>query len=150
VSNWWIFESSNASRVNSQLRFGARSPSDPVYAWLAQFITNCNTPYSWAWLDLRAEPIVVSVPALPDRYYVLQWFDLYTYNFAYIGSRATGNEAGDYLIAGPDWQGPTPGGIKQVLHSETAIVGTLTRTAWTVRQTAMASSPCSENIGSGP
>ena len=60
-----------------------------------------DTPYSWAWLDLRAEPMVVSVPASPNRYYVLQWFDLYTHNFAYIGSRATGTEAGDYLFAGP-------------------------------------------------
>jgi hypothetical protein len=90
-----------------------------------------DTPYSWAWLDLRAEPMVVSVPAAPDRYYVLQWFDLYTHNFAYIGSRATGTEAGDYLLAGPNWHGPTPSGIKKVLRSETEIVGTLTRTAWT-------------------
>jgi hypothetical protein len=92
---------------------------------------NNDTPYSWAWLDLRAEPVVVSVPASPDRYYVLQWVDLYTHNFAYIGSRATGSEAGDYLLAGPDWYGQTPDGIRQVLRSETEIVGTLTRTAWT-------------------
>ncbi len=90
-----------------------------------------DTPYSWAWLDLRAEPMVISVPASRDRYYVLQWFDLYTHNFAYIGSRATGTEAGDYLIAGPDWKGEKPEGIKQVLRSETRIVGTLTRTSWT-------------------
>jgi hypothetical protein len=92
---------------------------------------NNDTPYSWAWLDLRAEPMVVSVPASPDRYYVLQWFDLYTHNFAYIGSRATGIEAGNYLLAGAEWHAPTPPEINQVLRSETEIVGTLTRTAWT-------------------
>jgi hypothetical protein len=91
---------------------------------------NNDTPYSWAWLDLRAEPIVVSVPAVPkDRYYVMQWIDLFTYNFAYIGVRATGFEAGSYMIAGPKWSGPTPAGIKQVFKAETEIVGTLTRTA---------------------
>ena len=90
-----------------------------------------DTPYSWAWLDLRAEPMVVSVPASPVRYYVLQWFDLYTHNFAYIGSRATGTEAGDYLFAGPGWQGETPKGIKKVFRSETQFIGTLTRTSWT-------------------
>jgi hypothetical protein len=90
-----------------------------------------DTPYSWAWLDLRAEPMVVSVPASSDRYYVLQWFDLYTHNFAYIGSRATGTEAGDYLFAGPGWRGETPSGIKKVFNAETEIVGTLTRTSWT-------------------
>jgi hypothetical protein len=89
-----------------------------------------DTPYSWAWLDLRAEPMVVSVPASPDRYYVLQWFDLYTHNFAYIGSRATGTEAGNYLFAGPGWSGETPDGIKQVFRSETDFIGTLTRTSW--------------------
>jgi hypothetical protein len=91
---------------------------------------NNDTPYSWAWLDLRAEPMVVSVPAVPkDRYYVTQWIDLFTYNFAYIGVRATGFGAGSYMIAGPKWNGPKPAGIKQVFKAETEIVGTLTRTA---------------------
>ena len=89
-----------------------------------------DTPYSWAWLDLRTEPMVVSVPASPDRYYVLQWFDLYTHNFAYLGSRATGTEAGHYLFAGPNWTGETPAGITKVLRAETEIIGTLTRTSW--------------------
>jgi hypothetical protein len=102
------------------------SPSDK------DIVTPSNdTPYSWAWLDLRSEPMVVSVPTSPDRYYVLQWFDLYTHNIAYIGSRATGTEAGDYLFVGPGWSGETPKGIKQVLRSETQIIGTLTRTSWT-------------------
>ncbi|WP_217628695.1 DUF1254 domain-containing protein [Stenotrophomonas sp. HMSC10F06] len=91
---------------------------------------NNDTPYSWAWLDLRAEPWVVTVPKVPEgRYYVQQWVDLFTYNFAYIGSRATGNGAASYLIAGPGWKGDTPAGIKQVFPSETSLVLTLTRTA---------------------
>ena len=89
-----------------------------------------DTPYSWAWLDLRTEPMVVSVPASPDRYYVLQWFDLYTHNFAYLGSRATGTAAGHYLFVGPGWKGETPAGITKVLRAETEIIGTLTRTSW--------------------
>src|SRR5688572_15010818 len=68
---------------------------------------NNDTPYSWAWLDLRAEPMVISVPAVPkDRYYVVQWIDLFTQNFAYIGVRSTGFGAGSYMIAGPKWNGP--------------------------------------------
>jgi hypothetical protein len=89
-----------------------------------------DTPYSWAWLDLRTEPMVVSVPASPDRYYVQQWFDLYTHNFAYLGSRATGTAAGDYLFVGPNWNGEAPAGITKVLRAETDIIGTLTRTSW--------------------
>ena len=90
---------------------------------------NNDTPYSWAWLDLRAEPMVLSLPAVPDRYYVNQWFDLYTHNFAYTGVRTTGRNAGHYLFAGPDWQGEVPDGITKVFRAETRIIGTLTRTA---------------------
>jgi hypothetical protein len=90
---------------------------------------NNDTPYSWACLDLRAEPIVISVPTVPkDRYYVLQFIDLFTYNCAYIGSRATGNDAGDYLMAGPQWDGRVADGFKKVFRSETQIVSVLGRT----------------------
>jgi hypothetical protein len=67
---------------------------------------NSDTPYSFAWLDLRAEPIVLSVPAVEKgRYYAVQLEDGNTFNHGYIGSRATGNDAGDYMVAGPDWKG---------------------------------------------
>ncbi|MDR5763130.1 DUF1254 domain-containing protein [Caballeronia sp. LZ035] len=91
---------------------------------------NNDTPYSWAWLDLRREPWVLSVPAIPDnRYYVFQWIDLFTYNFAYVGSRTTGDGAGHYLFAGPHWTGDTPKGIDKVFRSETDFILTLGRTA---------------------
>jgi hypothetical protein len=81
---------------------------------------NSDTPYSFAWLDLRAEPIVLSVPAVEKgRYYAVQLEDGNTFNYGYIGSRATGNDAGDYMVAGPDWKGETPPGIKKVFHSTT-------------------------------
>jgi hypothetical protein len=81
---------------------------------------NSDTPYSFAWLDLRAEPIVLSVPAVAKgRYYAVQLEDGNTYNFGYIGSRATGNDAGDYMVVGPDWKGETPKGIKKVFRSST-------------------------------
>ncbi len=90
---------------------------------------NNDTPYSWAWLDLRTEPIVQSLPAVPaPRYYVNQWFDLYTHNFAYTGVRSTGRGAGTYLFAGPRWKGTVPKGITRVFRAETDFVGTLTRT----------------------
>jgi hypothetical protein len=90
---------------------------------------NNDTPYSWAWLDLRAEPMVVSLPAVSaPRYFVNQWFDLYTHNFAYTGVRATGRDAGNYLFAGPRWKGEVPKGITKVFRAETDFVGTLTRT----------------------
>jgi hypothetical protein len=84
---------------------------------------NSDTPYSFVGMDLRAEPIVLTVPAIEKtRYYSIQLIDLFTHNFAYIGSRATGNDAGRYLIAGPRWEGETPQGIRQVFRSETDLV----------------------------
>lgn len=89
---------------------------------------NSDTPYSFLGADLRAEPLVISVPAIADRYYSLQFIDMYTHNFAYVGSRATGNEAGHYLLAGPRWQGTAPEGIKSVIRSETDLAFVLYRT----------------------
>ena len=90
---------------------------------------NSDTPYSMIGVDLRAEPIVLTVPAIEkERYYSIQIIDLYTHNFGYIGSRATGNEAGSFLIAGPDWKGTTPKGVKQVIRSETELLIAIYRT----------------------
>lgn len=90
---------------------------------------NSDTPYSISWLDLRAEPMVVSVPAVEkERYYSVQLIDGNTYNYGYIGSRATGPDAGDYLIVGPEWKGEKPAGIKQVFSSTTPFALTLFRT----------------------
>src|SRR6478752_5619400 len=70
-----------------------------TYKDTAVITPNSDTPYSILWTDLRAEPIVVSVPAVPkDRYFSVQLTDGNTYIFGYIGSRATGNEPGDYLV----------------------------------------------------
>lgn len=90
---------------------------------------NSDTPYSQLGTDLRAEPLVISVPKVePQRYYSLQFIDLYTFNYAYVGSRATGNEAGRYLLAGPRWQGTKPAGIDGVIRSETELAWILFRT----------------------
>ena len=90
---------------------------------------NSDTPYSLLWMDLRAEPIVISVPAVPkDRYYSVQLCDGNTFNYGYIGTRATGSEAGDYLVTGPDWKGDAPAGIKHVFQSSTAFSLAIFRT----------------------
>ena len=90
---------------------------------------NSDTPYSFVWLDLRAEPMVISVPAIErGRYYSVQFIDANTYNFGYIGTRATGTEPGDYLVVGPDWKGETPPGIKKIFRSTTPFTFTAFRT----------------------
>jgi hypothetical protein len=90
---------------------------------------NSDTPYSFAWLDLRAEPMVLTLPAIEQgRYYSVQLIDAYTYNFDYLGSRTTSNDGGNFLVAGPNWKGDTPKGITKVLHADTQLVFALYRT----------------------
>ncbi|WP_414826540.1 DUF1254 domain-containing protein [[Mycobacterium] zoologicum] len=81
---------------------------------------NSDTPYTMLGTDLRAEPLVLSVPQIEEgRYYSLQFIDAYTANYAYVGSRATGNDGGKYLLAGPGWNGDKPEGIDEVIRSDT-------------------------------
>ncbi len=91
-----------------------------TYKDTAVVTPNSDTPYSTLWLDLRAEPMVLSVPAVPkERYFSVQLIDGNTYNYGYMGSRTTGSEPGDYLVVGPDWKGEKPPGIKKVFISTT-------------------------------
>lgn len=90
---------------------------------------NSDTPYSYVGADLRAEPLIFTVPKIEEgRYYSLQFIDMYTFNFAYVGSRATGNDAGHYLLAGPGWQGQKPDNVKDIIRCETEFAFVLYRT----------------------
>ena len=90
---------------------------------------NSDTPYSFIGMDLRAEPLVLTVPAIePERYFSIQLIDLYTHNFDYIGSRTTGNGGGNFLIAGPSWSGVVPDSIERVFLSETQLMLAVYRT----------------------
>jgi hypothetical protein len=80
-------------------------------------------------MDLRAEPIVITLPEIDrDRYYSLQLVDLYTNNVDYIGTREDGNGGGDFLIVGPGWQGPKPADIKRVGNISTTLMFSQFRT----------------------
>jgi len=102
-----------------------------VYTWqdTSVITPNSDTPYSTMFMDLRAEPLVLSVPAVPkSRYYSVMLTDANTFNFGYMGTRATGGEAGDYLVVGPNWKGEAPPGIKQVFRSSTDFAAAWYRT----------------------
>lgn len=95
-------------------------PNVFTYKDTAIVTPNSDTPYSFVWMDLRAEPMVISVPAVdPKRYYSVMLCDGNTYNYGYIGTRATGSEAGSYMVVGPEWKGEMPPGIKRVFRSGT-------------------------------
>jgi hypothetical protein len=90
---------------------------------------NSDTPYSFVGLDLRAEPMVLIVPATEkERYFSIQLIDLYTHNFDYIGTRTAGNDGGAFLLAGPQWKGEAPEGVEKVFRSETQLMLAVYRT----------------------
>ena len=90
---------------------------------------NSDTPYSWLGLDLRSEPLVLTVPAIDkDRYFCIQLIDAYTFDVDYIGSRTTGNGGGSYLVAGPRWDGGMPAGVDEVFRLETELALAVYRT----------------------
>lgn len=90
---------------------------------------NSDTPYSFVVMDLRAEPIVITMPKVEaNRYYSTQIVDLYTHNVDYLGTRVDGNDGGDFLITGPGWAGEVPEGITRVVELPTSIGLALMRT----------------------
>src|SRR5512132_2751439 len=75
---------------------------------------NNDTLYVGGQCDVRQGPLVLHVPDTHDRYYVLQFVDAWTNNFAYIGRRATGTAEAEYLLADRDYDGPVPDGVTVV------------------------------------
>jgi len=79
--------------------------------------------YIGGWLDLSIGALVLHVPDFSKRYYSLQFTDPTNgTNFAYVGTRTTGTQAGDYLITGPGWKGPIPPGMKQICSAKNAVM----------------------------
>ena len=74
-------------------------------------------------MDLRKEPLVLHVPDMNDRYYSAQFTDpSKNTTFAYVGKRATGTQAGDYLITRPGWNGQVPGGMPQISSPNNSVL----------------------------
>jgi hypothetical protein len=124
VMNYAVMYDYAVNRDSGQFKapFNEIKNEDRVFTYqdTAIITPNSDTPYSFLWMDLRAEPIVLSVPAVDkSRYYAVMLCDGNTFNYGYIGSRATGSDAGDYMVVGPDWKGETPPGIKKVFRSTT-------------------------------
>jgi len=71
--------------------------------------------YVFGWLDLSKGPQVLHVPDFSGRYYSVQFTDPSDgADFAYVGMRTTGTQAGDYFITGPGWKGQMPSGMTQI------------------------------------
>jgi hypothetical protein len=74
---------------------------------------NADTLYTTAWIDLGAEPWVLSIPDMKGRYALFPMLDGWTTVFQVPGKRTTGTAAQTYLITGPNWKGTVPAGVKE-------------------------------------
>ena len=124
---WPLFEmqrmrAATSARKAAGLGFAGDSP-DSTQRWCNLFtheralltagksrvvMPNNDTLYANAWLDLRDDALVITVPDTGSRYYVLGFLDYYTNPFAHVGTRTTGNAAGRVLVTGPNWSGTVP------------------------------------------
>ena len=83
---------------------------------------NHDTLLTVGWLDLSYGPQVLHVPDFSGRYYSVQFTDPFDVDFAYVGTRTTGTQAGDYLITGPNWQGAVPDSMKQISSPNNSVL----------------------------
>jgi hypothetical protein len=78
--------------------------------------------YSVGILDLSNGPLILSVPAMGSRYYDIEFVDSRGDDFAYVGSRTTGGQAGNFLISGPGWSGTLPNGVSQITSPDNNVI----------------------------
>ena len=106
------------------LHLGTSSPKD------TDIVTpNNDSPYSYAWVDTRAEPWVLTLPKIEaDRFYTSQWDDLWGFVLDNPGSVEDGNDGVSVLLASPTWRGELPKGVNRLIQGDTDFLGTLTRT----------------------
>jgi hypothetical protein len=83
---------------------------------------NHDTLLVVGWLDLSKGPLVLSVPDFSGRYYSLQFTDPFNIDFAYVGTRATGTQPGNYLVTGPNWKGQVPNDMKQISSPDNSVL----------------------------
>ena len=106
------------------LHLGTSSPKDTDIV-----SPNNDSPYSYAWVDTRAEPWVVTLPKIEkSRFYTSQWDDLWGFVLDNPGSVEDGNDGVSVLLASPTWKGQLPKGVKRVIQGDSEFLGTLTRT----------------------
>ena len=101
--------------------------ADPLHApasgsKLSTTGVNRDTLLTIGFLDLNKEPQVLHVPDFSGRYYSVQFTDPFNVNFAYVGTRATGTQAGDYLITGPDWEGQVLSDMTQIASPNNSVL----------------------------
>lgn len=112
LENWTMPREAGFPGVNFTINNWFHYRNLVTAEWRHGGMPNSDTPYSISILDLRSEPMVLSHPDMGDRYFSFAISSMSSDNFAYVGKRTTGSKSGSFLIAGPDWDGNVPKGLK--------------------------------------
>lgn len=114
----------NTLYTESQKLFGdpLHTSLPPGSSNLMSVGVNHDTLLTVGWLDLSKGPQVLHVPDFSGRYYSVQFTDPFDVDFAYVGTRTTGTQAGDYLITETDWKGQVPSGMKQISSPNNSVL----------------------------
>ena len=116
--------SSYSGGFGKWLHLGTSSPKDTDIV-----SPNNDSPYSYAWVDLRAEPWVLTLPKIDSkRFYTSQWDDMWGFVLDNPGSVEDGNDGVSVLLASPTWDGDVPDGLARVVRGDSEFLGSLTRT----------------------
>ncbi|MCI0352468.1 MAG: DUF1254 domain-containing protein [Acidobacteriales bacterium] len=116
-------------RLMAPLNQFAHARQFPDHTFTNVVSPNADTLYSVAWLDLSKEPMILSVPEMGNRYYLMQLLDAWTNVFASPGTRTTGSHKGDFAIVGPRWAGKLPAGLREIKSpTDMVLVGGRTQT----------------------
>ena len=119
--------STDVPRVQGNLAPVNQLASIPLAPLGSGYGPNADTIYTFGWLDLTRQPVVIHAPNTNGRFYSIELSDAWTNAFSVIGKRTTGTQAGDYAIVGPDWHGHLPAGVHRI-SAPTNLVQVLART----------------------
>lgn len=126
LRNFALDDSSSEFKAPLNEIHHSRALADPADRSIVAM--NVDTPYSYAWLDLRNGPVELTMPPVPEgRYMAAELFDLYTFIVGYISPRTTGRSGGTYLVVGPD-TGTIDSGGAPVFECPTHLCLVLVRT----------------------
>lgn len=98
-----------------------RHIADDTYT--AHVTINNDTLHLMGWLDVAAEPVIVSIPDMDKgRYWILHTMDMGHYTTSMIGSRLRGNEGGSFMFASQSWQGDVPASVDEVIRVDSNLL----------------------------
>jgi hypothetical protein len=97
---------------NSRPNHFTHAPRFPGPDFRAIVGAHPRTLYSVAWLDLSAGPVMLKLPDVESRCYLLPLLDAWSNLFASFGSRTGPARDGAYAITGPGRTGELPDGVQ--------------------------------------